>query len=91
MATRIHILLDETDKARYRQQAEREGKSLGAWLRAAAEDRLRASEAVRRLETRDALEAFFERCDSREPDPEPDWHEHLQVIERSRNAGLEVT
>lgn len=89
--SRIHIVLDEVEKARYRHQAEREGKSLGAWLRAAAEDRLRAAEARRELRTRQALSEFFGECDAREPDPEPDWADHRAVIERSRRAGLEVT
>ena len=91
MTTRVHILIDEADKARYRQQAEREGKSLGAWLREAAEERLRASQEHRSLRTRAELEGFFAECDAREPDREPDWAEHRAVIERSRGQGLEVT
>ena len=91
MSTRIHIPIDEADKARYRRQAEREGKSLAAWLREAAEDRLRA--ATKKLDLRSArdLEGFFQACDAREEGPEPDWAEHERVIQRSRREGLEAT
>jgi hypothetical protein len=91
MPSRIHILLDASEKARYRRQAEREGKSLGAWLRAAAEDRLRAAEQGPSLRTRAELARFFEGCDAREHGREPDWTEHRETIERSRRDGLEVT
>jgi len=91
MTTRIHIPIDEADKARYGTQAEREGKSLAAWLREAAEERLRASSEGRDLRTRDALEGFFEECDARETGAEPDWAEHRKVIARSRLHGLDTT
>ncbi len=89
--SRIHIVLPEPHKARYAAQAAREGKSLGAWLREAAETKLRESRSGTRLETLDQLEAFFAECDARETGREPDWEEHLKVIERSRTEGLEVT
>lgn len=88
---RIHIVLDETEKARYRVQAEREGKSLGAWLREAAEDRLAAADAGARLDSVERLRTFFRDCDARETAPEPDWSEHRGVMDRSRSAGLDVT
>ena len=91
MSTRIHIVLDPVDKARYRAQAEQEGKSLAAWLRDAAEDRLEAAQTRSSLRSREALEAFFDACDARELGQEPDWSEHRAVIERSRLSGLDVT
>ncbi len=91
MSTRIHIVLDPDDKARYRAQADREGKSLAAWLREAAEDRLRETQEGRSLRSRDALAEFFEACDELEVEPEPDWAEHRDAIERSRVRGLDVT
>ena len=91
MSTRIHLVLDAAAKARYRAQAEREGKSLAEWLREAAEDRLRAARDRRSLRSPEALEEFFAACDAREGDPEPDWSEHRTVIERSRVRGLDVT
>ena len=91
MTTRIHIPIDEADKARYRLFAEREGKSLASWLRAAAEDRIRRASEAPSLRTRESLEGFFSQCDERERHPEPEWDEHLKVIERSRLGGLEAT
>ena len=91
MASRIHIVLDDSDKARYRAQASREGKTLGAWLRAAAEDRLSAATARRDLRSRSGLEEFFAECDRREGGREPDWEGQLVTIERSRLEGLDVT
>lgn len=91
MTTRIHIPIDEADKARFRRYAEQEGKSLAAWLRDAAEDRIRKLREGRSLRTRDALEGFFAECDARESGVEPDWDEHRKVIERSKTGGLDVT
>lgn len=88
---RIHIVLPESDKARYAAQAAREGKSLGAWLREAAEGRLREAQGARRLDTLEELDAFFAECDAREVCREPDWEEHLRLIRQSRTDGLEVT
>ena len=91
MTARIHIPIDEAAKARYKRQAEREGKSLAAWLREAAEDRLRAAAETPRLDSADALRSFFEECDAREAAPEPDWEEQRSLIERSRLEGVDPT
>lgn len=90
MATRIHLVLDETDKARYRSQAAREGKSLGAWLREAADEKLRAAAARADLRDRAELTRFFEACDARETEREPDWEEQKALIARSRTEGLDA-
>ena len=89
--SRIHILLPESDKVRYAAQAAQEGKSLGAWLREAAEEKLVQGQPDAALETMDELHRFFAACDARETGIETDWDEHLRVIERSRTDGLEVT
>lgn len=89
--TRIHILLDESEKERYRRRAERAGMSLGAWLRQAAREKLAAEEAATRLDTVQELRAFFESCDEREPEGEPDWADHRRVIEASKRSGLDPT
>jgi hypothetical protein len=34
------------------------------------------------------LKAFFMACDAREHGREPDWKEHLAVIEQSKRAGM---
>jgi len=86
--TRIHILLDESEKERYRRHAQRAGMSLGAWLRQAAREKLAAEEGATRLDTVAELRAFFASCDEREPEKEPDWAEHRRVIESSQRSGL---
>lgn len=86
MTSRIHIVVDEEDKERFRRQAEREGKSLSAWLREAARARLSERRASA-LDTAEELRAFFEACDDREAAPEPDWEEHRRVVERSARSG----
>ncbi len=60
-------------------------------MREAAQAKLAAAESQARIETPDALRRFFEACDARERHPEPDWAEHLRVIEQSRTAGLDAT
>lgn len=87
MTERIHIAVDPIDKDRYRQTAEREGKTLSVWLREAAEEKWRAAEERRGLATREDLEAFFARCRERELGREPDWPSHLAVIEESKTSG----
>jgi len=37
------------------------------------------------------LRRFFKACDLREKGREPDWQEHLKVMERSRKTGLSRT
>lgn len=85
--TRIHVPLDEAEKERFRRQAEREGKSLAAWLRDAAREKLAAAERRPAIESVEELRAFFAACTARETRREPDWEEHRRVIERSARSG----
>lgn len=87
MAERIHIVVEPAEKERFRALAEREGKTLSAWLRDAARDRAAAADAGAALDSEEALRAFFEACDRREAGSEPDWEEHRRVIERSIAGG----
>ena len=91
MAERIHILIDAGEKERYRRMAEKEGKTLSAWLRDAAEEKLMWAEGREELGSREELRAFFDACDRRERGREPDWEDHLRVIGRSREAGATET
>ena len=85
--SRIHFVVKEAAKARYQAQAEREGKSLGRWMREAAEEKL--ASARPRLFTVEELEQFNAECDARRGDgPEPDWTEAKRIIADSRVAGL---
>lgn len=87
MSERIHVVVDAAEKARFRRMAEKEGKTLSAWLRDAARERLVAAQDDADLGTVEALDTFFEECDGRERGREPDWEEHADVIRRSRATG----
>lgn len=89
---RIHLVVREDEKERYRKSAERSGLTLSEWLREAAREKLVSEASEKRIETLEELEAFFEECDAR-PDgegPEPDWEEHKRRIEESMRPGLET-
>ena len=86
MSTRVQIVMDEVEREAFRRAAAREGLSLSDWLRRAARARL---EAASRPEIRsvEQLQAFFAECDAREQGEEPDWQQHLAVMEASRASG----
>lgn len=88
---RIQVVLSEEERERFRREAEREHMSLSGWLRVAGEDRLRRALAGTRFESREALADFFRACDAREVGREPDWDEHLKVMERSWGSGRSGT
>lgn len=84
---RVQLVMSDEDRARFVHQAQREGVSFSAWLRAAACDRLEARRA-RPFASAAELDAFFRECDAREGEGrEPDWDEHLRVITESRGRG----
>ena len=90
---RVQLVMPDADKDRYVRQARREGMSLSAWLRAAAHERLAKHQKVRRFQTAEDVRAFFERVHAledleNEPEREPDWEEHLAVINESKMKGL---
>ena len=85
--TRIHVPLDEAEKERFRQQAEQEGKSLAAWLRDAARDKIAAAQRQSAIDTKDELRTFFAACTARETRDEPEWEQHRKIIEGSIRSG----
>ncbi len=86
---RVQLIIPDQDRDKFVQQARREGMTFSAWLRAAARDRLEGSQRSKRFETPEQWEEFFRKCDALEdgPDVEPDWEEHLRVINASRLSG----
>ena len=86
---RIHFIVKETAKMRYRDQAHREGKSLGEWFREAAEEKL-ASARPRRF-TVEELREFAAKCDAMHPpgEREPDWEEIKKILVETRYPNLE--
>ena len=89
---RVQILIPDDDRDRLVHQARKDGMTLSAWLRAAAHQRLAAQQRSRPFESSEDVEAFFRQCDALEgPETEPDWGEHLAVIDESRRRGAPTT
>ena len=83
------MMMPDTDKYSFVHQARREGMSLSAWLRVAARERLERSQKDQKFKSEEEMREFFKRCDERAgPGREPDWEEHLKVINESRSRGL---
>ncbi len=91
---RVQLVIPDEDRARFVQQAKREGLSFSAWLRAAAQDRLRKGQERRPFESLKELEDFYKRIDARHEaeglGPEPDWEEHKRVINTPRKSVLDA-
>lgn len=84
---RVQLVIPDDDHASFVRQARRESLTLSAWLRAAAQDRLRRRQRARRFGTVADVEAFFADCDRLPgPEREPDWNEHLATMDRSREG-----
>ena len=89
---RVQLIVPNEDRDRYVHQARREGLTLSAWLRAAAQDRLEKHQTSKRFKSIEDLNQFFAECDELVgPGTEPDWGEHLTVINESRGRGAAPT
>lgn len=85
---RVQLIMPDKDLDRFVLQARREGMTLSAWLRAAAHQRLGSQQESRFFRNAGDLQTFFRQCDELEgPEKEPDWEQHLRVIEQSRGRG----
>lgn len=85
---RVQLLIPDEDRDRFVRQAQVEGMSLRAWLMAAARQRLAEKQRSVPFESAEALQRFFRECDALEgPKLEPDWEEHLEVINKTRRDG----
>lgn len=91
MKDRIHLVVREDEKERYRASADRMGVSLSEWVREAAREKLARESHGRRLDSVEDLRSFFEECDIRHEGEgsEPDWAHHKRVIEASIRSGLQ--
>jgi len=87
MPIRVQVLLDEVEREAFRALARREGLSLSAWLRKAGKEKLLAKEQRKSIYDKDSLERFFVACDAQGHGNEPDWEDHLKVIDSSRTSG----
>ncbi len=89
---RIHLIVSEPDRTRYASAARQEGLTLSSWLRSAAADRLDRLATANSFCTEDDLWAFFANLDADvSAGSEPDWEQHLDVIDASRNRGTSGT
>ena len=82
---KVQLVISDEDHDRFVRQAQSEGMTLSAWLRAAARQRLEEQQRSHPFESPADLEEFFRACDALEgPEQEPDWQEHLAIIDKSR-------
>ena len=89
---RVQLVMPDADRDRFVNQARREGMSLSAWLRAAARERLETRQSVKLFKSPEDVKEFFRSCAAQEgPETEPDWSDHLRVINESRGRGVAVT
>ena len=86
---RVQLVMPDEDRQNFIAQARREGMSLSAWLRAAAHERLEARRNAKLFESPEDVEEFFRSCAALDgPETEPDWSEHLRVLNKSREQGV---
>ena len=82
---RVQLVISDEDRDRFVRQARSEGMTLSEWLRVAAHRQLEEQQRSHPFESPADLEEFFRICDVLEgPKREPDWQEHLAVIDESR-------
>ena len=86
---RVQLVLRDEEHSHYVYQANKEGLTLGAWLRAAAVERLERKSRIQPFESVADLIAFFTECDKRESGGvEPDWEQHVSVLDEVRKRGV---
>ena len=89
---RVQLVIPDEDRERFVHQARKEGMSFSAWLRAAAREHLERKQREKPFESEADLQAFWRECDAQAgPEREPDWEEHLKVINASRSSGATDT
>ena len=85
---RVQLVLSDGDRDRYVSQAKREGKTLSAWLREAAQEKIDKGDEHRPFASVQELEEFFRVSDAEAgPERELDWEEYKQIINESRSRG----
>ncbi|MDY6837898.1 MAG: hypothetical protein SWH78_07985 [Thermodesulfobacteriota bacterium] len=83
MSVRIQVVLNEQEAARFKSQAQKESKSMSAWLRDAGRKMLETNKPYQSLTEATSLKDFFKKCNKRERGKEPDWEEHKKLIVES--------
>ncbi len=96
---RVELVIPDAECERFEQEAQKAGMTLEGWLIAAAWEwiidekkgpsRGEPRKKMRPFKSRDEMWAFFSEISARhEPEREPDWEEHLRVMDESRRKGL---
>ena len=89
MTGRIHLVIDDREREAFRARAAAEGVTLSEWLREAARERLDRERPTVIANVED-LDRFFAAQAQAETGPEPDWEQHITVMQQSRRHGLEA-
>ena len=96
--TTVQVTLSDDEVEMFTEQAQCEGLSLEAWFRAAAYDRLAAKPKFDRkpkskgFKSPEDVRGFFRQYSGLDgPETEPDWEEHLRVLNESRMRGMPQT
>ena len=96
MAT-VQLEFSDDDIELFTKEASLEGMSLSEWVSWAVHARIRAKygrKMDKRKKPPDSLKELFKRIDEMhgpDPEPEPDWEEHLRVMNESRERGAAPT
>ena len=98
MAT-VQLEFSDADLDLFANEARLEGMSLSEWLSWAVHARLEAKYGAKhggagfkKFKSQKELKEFFRRCDTIPgPEVEPDWEEHLRVINAARAKGAAPT
>ena len=89
---RVQLIIPDEDRDRFVHQARLEGMSFSAWLRTAAQMRLEECQRANVFRSSARLEEFFRACDGLDgPEREPEWEEHLRVINASRGSNTSAS
>jgi hypothetical protein len=88
MPERIHIVIDDRERQAFKARATAEGVSLSEWLREAARERLHRERPAEISRVED-LDRFFTERREAEMGAEPEWEQHVSVMDSSRRGGLE--
>lgn len=83
------MVIDERERDEFRARAVAEGLSLSQWIREAARERLERERPVE-IATVVDLDRFFAERAATQSGSEPEWEQHLEVLDRSRRSGLEA-
>ena len=87
LSSRVHLLLEPSERERFVRAADRCGESLSTWLRRAGRERLEREQHDGVMSVSE-LRSFFGACNARDAGmAEPDWEEQKRVIERSLRSG----